>query len=172
MIAKEAKLSKATLYKQFANLSEVLVAFLRLEAERFEAGVPTRADTWKDFRKAIIQYGTNLLRFLNDPEIIRFTQLVHEEARLHPAVAEPFFSAAIEQTHRQLVEMIAHAQKAGYIECVCTPSETAEQLLGMWEPMRWTKALVGLTPRPYPQPGAWAAKCVDALFRERAIRKT
>lgn len=165
MLAKEARVSKATLYKNYANLSEVLVAVMRAEAARFESGVPSRAENWEDFRSAMIQYGTNLLRFLNDPEIIRFTQLVHEEARLHPDVAEPFYASAYGETHRQLTDMIAHGQKLGYLASAGTPAETAEQLIGMWEPLRWTKALIGITDRPYPQPKAWAAKCVDALLR-------
>ena len=167
MLAKHAKVSKASLYKHYSNMSEVLVAVMRAEASRFETGVPNRAETWDDFRDALIQYGTNLLRFLNDPEIIRFTQLVYEESRLHPAVAGPFFSAALEETHRQIASLLKHGESVGYLECSCTPEETAEQLMGMWEPLRWTKALLGLTSKPYPQPKVWATKCVDALVKPR-----
>ena len=164
MLAKHAKVSKATLYKNYQNMSEVLVAVLRAEAERFESGVPGHADNWDDFRDAMIKYGTSLLRFLNDPDIIRFTQLVHEEARLHPGVAAPFYSSAYAATHRHLTEMIAHGEQAGYLKTVGSAEETAEQLLGMWEPLRWTKALIGLATRPYPRPKDWATKCVDALL--------
>ncbi|MEO0586243.1 MAG: TetR/AcrR family transcriptional regulator [Planctomycetota bacterium] len=168
MIAKEAKLSKATLYKHFDNLADVLVAVIQVEADRIESGGPVFADTWPEFRVAMVRYGTNLLRFLNDPEIIRFTQLVHEEARLHPGVAQPFFSSALESTHRRITAMIEHADSCGYLDITCTPAETAEQLMGMWEPLRWSKALVGLSNRPYPRPGDWAEKCVHALLSPKA----
>lgn len=170
MLAKEAKLSKATLYNHFDNLAQVLVAVIRFEAERIEGGGPTLAENWPDFRSAMIDFGTTLLRFLNDPDIIRFTQLVHEEARLHPEVAQPFFSAALESTHAHITLMIDHGHRRGYLDIVNTPAETAEQLMGMLEPLRWSKALIGLSKRPYPRPADWSRKCIDALLRPKGTK--
>lgn len=171
MLAREARTSKAALYRHFENASEILVEVLTNESKRFEAGVPLACETREEFFDAMIEYGTRLMRFLNDPEVIRFSQLIHEEARAYPVVAQTFFDAAYGAAHQNLTRMIGYGIDAGYLDVEMSPAETAEQLMGMWEPLRWTKALLGLSRRPYPRPADWAAKCVDALFqttRDRA----
>lgn len=164
MIAKEAKVSKASLYKYFPNMSAVLTAVVRAEGARFETGVPIECESLEDLKAALIQYGTGLLRFLNDPEIIQFTKLMHEEARAHPKVAAEFYNAAYGQTHCNLSAMIAYGKKKGYVQRDLTADDMAEQLMGMWESLKFIRTVMGLTKKPYASPKDWAAKCVETLL--------
>lgn len=166
MIAKEAKVSKASLYKYFPNMSAVLTAVVQAEGVRFEAGVPLECESLEDLKAALIQYGTGLLRFLNDPEIIQFTKLMHEEARAHPKVAAEFYHAAYGQTHRNLSAMIAYGKKKGYVQRDLTADDMAEQLMGMWESLKFIKTVLGLMKKPYANPRDWATKCVETLLVE------
>lgn len=164
MLARRARTSKAALYRYFENASEILVEVMTNESKRFEAGVPLRCDTRREFDRAILDYGTRLLRFLNDPEVIRFSQLIHEEARAHPDVAATFYNAAYGATHKNLTEMIRHGVDSGYLDLRISPAEAAEQLVGMWESLRWTRALMGLNRRPYTSPESWSRSCIETLF--------
>lgn len=164
MLAREAGVSKTTLYKYFPNMSAVLNAVVEAEAENFETGVPTECASCEELRDALSQYGANLLAFLNNPEIIEVTKLLHEEARAHPDLAAEFYNAAYGRTQKVLSAMIEQGKRDGYIDRPLTSDEMAEQLLGMWEPLRWTRAILGLIKKPYTSPKDWATKCVDTLL--------
>lgn len=164
MIAKEAKVSKASLYKYFPNMSEVLSAVVISEGEVFEAGFPSKCETLDELKAALIQYGGGLLKFLNDPETIQFTQLMHEEVRAHPKLASKFYDAAYGRCHGNISTMIEYGREKGYIVGELTSEEMAEQLVGMWESLRWVRAVIGLSKRPYASPKDWATKCVETLL--------
>ncbi|MEM9762083.1 MAG: TetR/AcrR family transcriptional regulator [Pseudomonadota bacterium] len=164
LLAREAAVSKTTMYKYFPNLDDVLRAVVEGEAERFEAGVPTTADSPAALREVLVQYGEKLLGFLNEAEIIQFDRLMHEEARTHPDVARIFYDAAYGRTHARLTALIEAGLKAGHLRSPLTSAELAEQLMGMWESLRFVRAQLALTDTPYTKPRDWSEKCVATLF--------
>lgn len=163
-LVKEAKVSKASLYKYFPNMSEVLKGVVGAEGDTFTASSPIEAETIEDLRIALTHYGVGVLRFLNKAEIIQFCQLMMEEARTHPEIAGKFYEAAYERSYKNITTMIEYGKSKGYIESVFSASELAEMLMGMWEGIRWNKARMGLVKRPFPSPEDWAKKCVDKLL--------
>ncbi|MEM1380576.1 MAG: TetR/AcrR family transcriptional regulator [Pseudomonadota bacterium] len=167
MLAKEASVSKATLYKYFPNMVEVLKAVTVAEAESFEAGTLTDIESLDDLRASLVRYGTNLMKFLNKPEILQFSQLMHEEARAHPEIASEFYSAAYGRTLGVLSALFAQAIDQGWIDTPLTAQELAEQLVGMWEGIPFIRAQMGVTKRPFPKPAEWAEKCVETLLPNR-----
>ncbi|MEM9760988.1 MAG: TetR/AcrR family transcriptional regulator [Pseudomonadota bacterium] len=168
LLAREASVSKTTMYKYFPNMDDVLRAVVEGEAERFETGVPTTASGPEELRDVLVQYGEKLLGFLNEGEIIQFARLMHEEARTHPDVARTFYGAAYGRSHAKLSGLIEEGIDAGYLHSPLTGAELAEQLLGMWESLRYVQAQLALTDRPYENPRAWSEKCVTTLFGEGA----
>ncbi|MEM6547465.1 MAG: TetR/AcrR family transcriptional regulator [Pseudomonadota bacterium] len=164
LLAREASVSKTTLYKYFPETDEVLRAVVEAEAERFETGVPTTVDGPEELRNVLIQYGEKLLGFLNESEIIQFSRVMHEEARTHPDVARTFYNAAYGRSHGKISALIDEGLKAGYLRSSLDSDDLAEQLLGMWESLRYVRAQLALTDRPYPDPRAWSEKCVATLL--------
>ncbi|MGF1503168.1 MAG: TetR/AcrR family transcriptional regulator [Paracoccaceae bacterium] len=164
LLAREASVSKTTLYKYFPDTDDVLRAVVEGEAARFEAGVPTTVDGPDALCDALVQYGARLLGFLNEPEILQFGRLMHEEARTHPDVARTFYDAAYGRTHARLAALIGQGLTAGYLRSSLTSAELAEQLIGMWEGPAYVRAQLALTDRPFEDPEDWAAKCVATLF--------
>ena len=163
-LAKEARVSKASLYKYFPSMSAVLVAVVEQQGDSFETGLPMEPESMDELEEALSKYGTALLQFLNQPEILQFCYLMHEEAREHPEVASVFFKAAYGRSLRNLQSMFEHGKKCGYFSNDLSSSELAEVLIGMWENVKWTKALMGVSKKPFPNPAAWSRKCVRALL--------
>ena len=163
-LASEASVSKATLYKYFPNMTAVLRTVVEAEVAIFESGVPEELPTRKEFRVALIRYGSNLLRFLNKPETIAFAQLMFEEARLHPELAKTFYAAAYTRTVADLSRMIGKGLEQNFIVSALTPEQLSEQLLGMWEGFRFVRAQLGLTKKPFSSPQVWAEQCVQVLM--------
>ena len=164
MLAKEASVSKATLYKYFPSMVEVLKVVTEAEARTFEPDAPGEINSLEELREALVNYGANLMKFLNRPEILQFNQLMNEEARAHPDIAAAFFNAAHGRALRLLTALFDQGLKKGFLKSPLTADELAEQLLGMWEGIPYVKAHMGVSKRPFPRPREWAEKCVNSLL--------
>lgn len=162
-LAKEASVSKATLYKYFPSMTAVLEAVVEAEVDVFERGIPTQVSTQEEFEATLVHYGTNLLHFLNQSDIIQFAQLMFEEARSNPDIARVFYAAAYDRTLKDLSQIIQQGVKQGFLVSSLTSDELAEQLLGMWEGFCFIRAQLGLTKKPFKQPQQWSEKCVQTL---------
>jgi TetR/AcrR family transcriptional regulator, mexJK operon transcriptional repressor len=162
-LAKEASVSKSTLYKYFPSMTAVLEAVVEAEVDVFERGIPTQVSTREEFEATLIRYGTNLLHFLNQNDIIQFAQLMFEEARSNPDIARVFYTAAYDRTLKDLSQIIQQGLKQGFLISSLTSDELAEQLLGMWEGFCFIRAQLGLTKKPFKQPQQWSEKCVQTL---------
>ena len=164
LLAREASVSKATLYKYFPNMGAVLRAVLEAEVDVFETGISTSVATKEEFEALLIRYGTNLLKFLNQSEIIEFSQLMFEEARFNPDIANEFYGAAYGRTIKDLSCIMEQGLVRGFLVSSLTPDELAEQLLGMWEGFCFIRAQLGLTKKPFKHPQQWSKKCVQTLL--------
>lgn len=167
-LAQAASVSKATLYRHFEGLHGVLRAVVEAEVESFERGVPTDVETEQEFREALISFGAKLLTFLNQPEIIRFSQLMFEEARSHLDLASNFYSCAYGRTQDDLSHLIQQGLDLGYLKSQHSASDLAEQLLGLWEGFGFVRAILGLTSQPFENPEDRSQSCVRILLNGNA----
>lgn len=166
-LAQAASVSKATLYKHFNGMQGVLQAVVEAEVESFEQGVPTQVQTREEFIEALTTFGSNLLNFLNKAEIIRFSQLIFEQARSYPELAAEFYASAYGRTQEDLADLIRQGVEQGFLLTSLESTELAEQLLGLWEGFGFIRALLGLTARPFEDPDSWSRACVLTLLQGR-----
>ncbi len=164
-LCKEAGVSKATLYKYFPNMSEVLVAVTAVEGDRFEPSSVPPVETFEAFRAALIDYGTRLLTFLNEPDILHFNHLMHEEARAHPDNARAFYGAAYQRTLDYLRELFRQAELSQTCTFNCSHTDLADMLLGMWEGMGMVRANLCVDSTPFRNPEAWAEQSVHTFLQ-------
>ena len=167
-LAKEASVSKATLYKYFPSMTAVFRAVVKAEVDVFESGIPANVSTPAEFEEALVRYGTNLLKYLNQDDVIQFAQLMFEEARSNPDIASEFYAAAYGCTLKDLSQIMQEGLIQGFLVSPLTPNELAEQLLGMWEGFRFIQAQLGLTHKPFKHPCQWSKKCV-ATFLDKQV---
>ncbi|MGG6298175.1 TetR/AcrR family transcriptional regulator [Leptolyngbya sp. AN02str] len=168
LLAKEASVSKTTLYKYFPSMIAVLRAVVEAEVNVFEHGLPPQVLTREDFETTLVRYGENLLHFLNQSDIIQFAQLMFEEARFNPDIATVFYAAAYGRTLQDLSKLIQQGIEKGFLRSALTADELAEQLLGMWEGFCFIRAQLGLTQKPFEYPQEWSQKCVQTLLNGHA----
>ena len=90
MLAREAGISKSTLYKLYADKPALFAAVINAESERFHVDETYLPEDRETCRSALIDFGLKLLELLSDPDIIRFEQLMLSQARDHPQTAELF----------------------------------------------------------------------------------
>jgi len=168
LLAREASVSKATLYKYFPSMTAVLQRVVEDEASVFEHDLDLQIETRQDFELLLVRFGERLLNFLNSAETIAFAQLMAEEARQQPDIAKVFYEAAYDRTQRNLAVIVELGMQRGFLSSTLTPLELAEQLLGMWEGFRFVRAQLGLTATPFQTPRTRAEQGVQTLLRGAA----
>jgi hypothetical protein len=142
----------------------VLAAFVRREGDAFTVGVEARPETPEALRGALVAYGTNLLRLLNEPFCVQFDRMMHEEARTRPEIARLFYEAAYGRSHRDVTALLADATERGLIRAEADPAALADNLISMWEGLAYVRTRLGLQPRAFDAPETWAAHCVGLLL--------
>lgn len=163
-LARDAKVSKSSIYKHYPDMAVLLEAVIAREAALISYGLPREPPHAGAYWTALKAYGANLLQLLNRPEVIRLDQLMHEQAHRHPDVARRFFEATYGRSMRELEAMLAYGVAHRFIRRKTDPRRDAELLLSMWEGLAFGRARLGLTDRPFPDPTAWADACVDRLY--------
>ncbi len=164
MLAREAKVSKASIYKYFPDMAGILVAVTSAEAVHFFAPEPVTIDSREALRSELIRFGTALLKFLNRAEIVRFTQLMYEQARENHEAAGQFYDAAYGETLAHLATLLREGQEIDALRSAQSPEDLAAQLVGMWEFIPMVRVQMGKARKPFASPEAWATKCVDTLL--------
>lgn len=168
VLAREAKVSKATLYKYFESMSDVLSAVIEREGDRFGQDVPKDLPDRAALRETLARYGENLLTFLDTTEAVQFSTLIYEEARHHPEIGRTFYRSAYLRTVERLAGMLRRGQEAGWLDAEADAMDMADHLVGLWEGTRYAGALLGARKNPFPDPRGHAEKGVDLLLRAYA----
>lgn len=164
MIAKEAGVSKSSLYKYFPNMAGLLKAVTEAEAVNFQAAEPLKVDTLDALEGELTRFGSDLMRFLNRAEILRFNQLMHEEARENPDVAKEFYLSAYGRSLIHLEALFQQGIEKAYLKSDLSAEDMAAQIIGMWEGIPMVRVQLGVLKRPFSRPNEWSEKCVKVLL--------
>ena len=165
VLAREAAVSKATIYRHFENMADLLRCVTEAEALRFREITPPKTETIADLQTALIQYGTKLLTFLNEAETLEFARLMHEGARENPDIGETFFNAAYGQTQNDFAKMFAAAQNRGVLSDLTSPMDIAEDLIGLLEGLGMVRVQLGVIKVPYPDVQERTTRAVNTILK-------
>jgi len=168
VLAREAAVSKATIYRYFENMADILRCVTEAEALRFREITPPKTETIADLQTALIQYGTKLLTFLNEAETLEFARLMHEGARENPDIGETFFNAAYGQTQNDFAKMFAAAQNRGVLSDLTSPMDIAEDLIGLLEGLGMVRVQLGVIKVPYPDVQERTTRAVNTILKMHA----
>lgn len=166
-MARDAGVGKASIYKYFGGMEAILVAVLHTEGDRFPEPRTEDMDTREAWLAALSTYGTELLKFLNRPEILKFDRLLVEQSREHPNIARTIYDETYGRTLAQLTRLIGHGRGRGWTASTSTDALLAVQLMGLWYGVSKTRALLGLDEVPYRTPAKTARRGVEVLFGDR-----
>ena len=171
VLAREAAVSKATIYRHFENMADILRCVTEAEALRFREITPPKTETIADLQTALIQYGTKLLTFLNEAETLEFARLMHEGARENPDIGETFFNAAYGQTQNDFAKMFAAAQNRGVLSDLTSPMDIAEDLIGLLEGLGMVRVQLGVIKVPYPDVQERTTRAVNTILKMQATSR-
>ncbi len=165
LLAREAAVSKASIYRHFKNMADILRCVTEAEAVKFREVTPPKTETIPELREALIRYGTKLLTFLNARDTMEFARLMHEEARGNPHIGQTFFDAAYGQTQKDFALMFQSAQTNGVLSDATDPMDIAEDLMGLLEGLGMVRVQLGVIKVPYIDVEKRTTRAVATILR-------
>lgn len=171
-IAREAGVSKATLYAYFPSLPAVLRAVIQNHREIMTAALERLPVHTSGLRASLVRFGTVLLEFLTSPEAIALQRMLAAEPALRRRLGPLIYREGPEVMRAKVASILDAAQARGELR-MHDSGLAAEQLLGMWQGIVNVGMLIGGRPRPTASERARMVRsAVELLLRAYAAEKS
>lgn len=162
-IAREAKVSKGTLYVYFDS-KDALFAALVNEAKQGTAERLQRLDEDEsDVRCALTRFAEGLITKLTVDEHVAVTRMIIGASERFPEIAQSFFEAGPAYSARGLAEYFRAQNERGTLS-VADPELAAWQFLGMCNHPIVVAVMLGSMAPPTPQEATALAKAAVTTF--------
>jgi AcrR family transcriptional regulator len=172
LIAREAGVSKATLYAHFAGKEELFGAMVgRVCERRFETFTAGELDP-RDVRASLTTLGRRFLELVLSPEAIAVHRIIVAEVTRFPELGRVFWRAGPERTLGQIEAFMRSAGAAGTLE-IADARLAAEQFVGLMRGENHLRHLLRLEPEASGRRIARAAAAaVDTFLRAFAPKNS
>ncbi|MCO6417103.1 TetR/AcrR family transcriptional regulator [Siccirubricoccus sp. KC 17139] len=147
-VARQAGVSKATLYAYFPGKDALFRAVISERCERMAREAVTERGHDGPLLPALVRLGTVLLRFLMAKETLAIYRTVKLELLREPALAEIFYAAGPALTRSRLGAWITEEQRRGRIRPEADPARAAVDFTALLRGDLWFRASLGLPPAP------------------------
>ncbi len=150
-VAKEAGVSKGTIYLYFKNKEDLFIAAAQQVVPTLEELVgkrPTSSDAEEDFDHVLRSVARTMYRRFRTPTYLAFFGLIAAETLRHPEWGQLYFERIVLALNRRIAELLQDAMAAG-IARKLDPILTARAFAGMFLIMAVTQEHLGgkrLTP--------------------------
>jgi AcrR family transcriptional regulator len=143
MLAKEAKTSKMTLYKYFANKDQILEQVVAEDVSRIFTPLQTDIADAASYSNVVFEFCKNLVDIIFDPEIVRFDQLMVSQALTHQDLTKTHYNRTFQPTIDRVEQLIEHGQKKKYIDKVYSAKLLTDILISSISGLSYTRAMHG-----------------------------
>lgn len=164
-VAREARVSKVTVYARYANRDALLDAVIREQANSLMDSLKLTPEDPTSVRGALCRFGEQLLAFVLGEEHQGFLRLVLASPGASGPLLERIYRTGPEATNRQLEYWMAEAHDSGLLNAP-DPQASTELLIGMLLGVELIRLLYGQPPRVTGEAmEAHVAKVVEQFLR-------
>lgn len=143
MLAKEAKTSKMTLYKYFANKDQILEQVVSEDVSRIFTPLQTNIADAASYSKVVFEFCKNLVDIIFDPEIVRFDQLMVSQALTHQDLTKTHYNRTFQPTIDRVEQLIELGQNKKYISERYSAKLLTDTLISSISGLSYTRAMHG-----------------------------
>ena len=170
LIAREAGVSKATVYAYFAGKEELFGAVIGRGCESYFARFSAGELDPRDVRGSLAVLGRRFLDLVLSPDAIALHRIIVAEVTRFPALGQVFWQAGPERERVQIEGFLKSAVAAGTLR-LDDPRRAAEQFVSLVKGDIHLRQLLRLDREPnHRQIGEAAAAAVDTFIRAFAGR--
>ncbi len=170
MIAREAGVSKATVYAHFAGKEELFGAVIGRECERYFGRFSAGELDPHDVRGSLAVLGRRFLDLVLSPDAIALHRIIVAEVSRFPALGQVFWQAGPERERAQIEGFLRSAVAAGALSLV-DPRQGAEQFVSLVRGDIHLRQLLRLDPEPGDREIAEAAAAAADTFIRAFARR-
>jgi TetR/AcrR family transcriptional repressor of mexJK operon len=164
-IAREARVSLRTIYRQFGGKAELFSAAIRHYSDLFVATLPSDQAQAKPFEDTLVDFAREFLFRLTRPDMLRLRAQMIAEAHRFPDLAAEFYAQGPERTLHRLAQFFAVHQKAGRVAAVDS-AFLAGQFVNCLRGERFQRLQLGLDETPGEHDiELWARQAVGLFLR-------
>jgi TetR/AcrR family transcriptional repressor of mexJK operon len=147
-VARQAGVSKATLYAHFPGKDALFAAMVAERCDRMASEASALAGHGDGTEAALCRLCRTVLGFLVAPSTIAIHRIVQAEAVRAPGLAEAFYAAGPGAGLARLARWIAEEQRLGRLRADADPAEAAGHLGALLRGDLWLRAGLGVPPPP------------------------
>ena len=146
-VAREAGVSKVTVYGHFMTKEALFGSVIRRETETIRRGLDKLPDTHEGVRQSLIEVGMSLVHFLLEPHVLAVERAMSAQGEQYPELLKAYFEAGPWAMQQWLQEKLERLASAGHLT-LGSPSIAADQLCSMWQGMLVTEVSMGVRQLP------------------------
>lgn len=163
-VARQAGVSKATLYAHFPSKDALFAAMVAERCDRMAAEASSLAGHQDGPEATLRRLAKAVLRFLVAPSTLAIHRVVLAEAGRVPGLPETFYAAGPGAGRQRLARWIAEEQRLGRLRPDADPLEAAGHLGALLRGDLWLRAGLGVPPPPDDAAVEGAAAAAAAVF--------
>ncbi|MBD0273866.1 MAG: TetR/AcrR family transcriptional regulator [Acetobacteraceae bacterium] len=147
-VARQAGVSKATLYAYFPGKDALFAAIVAERCDRMAAEASALAGHGDGPEATLRRLCKTVLGFLVAPSTLAIHRIVQAESVRAPGLAEAFYAAGPGAGLARLASWIAEEQRLGRLRADADPAEAAGHLGALLRGDLWLRAGLGVPPAP------------------------
>jgi TetR/AcrR family transcriptional regulator, mexJK operon transcriptional repressor len=164
-IAREAGVSKATLYAHFVDKASLFAAIIRVECERKAQILWDESADRTDVRGMLDRVARAAIRFGTEAETLAIYRIVVGETGRFPELGRVFYETGPRRVLSRLAEYFRDASEKGLLD-VPEPRLAAEQFIGMVRGAHYLRRLLRIEEEPEaPDAERIIGSAVDVFMR-------
>jgi AcrR family transcriptional regulator len=149
-VAREAGVSKATLYAHFEGKEALFAANVEIECEKLRQALEPPLQEVTDVPAMLRQFGAAFLDLVYGPKGIAVYRIMTAEAERFPELGRAFYEAGPARVLAALATLLGRAAGRGLL-ALADPREAAEQFIALLRGERHLRQLLGIAPAPTPE---------------------
>lgn len=130
-VAREARVSKVTVYAHFADREGLLRAVIISQQERLVAALHEPVNDATGVTRSLTAFGRDLLNFFCSDDYLILDRMLAAQIHADPSLGRIVYDNGPLAVVRQLAELLEALQQRGLVR-VDNSQIAAEQLIGMW----------------------------------------
>jgi len=146
-IARDAKVSKVTIYNHFGDKRGLFAAAVEHECEKIKSAFALELGARENLRQLLHRIGENFLRFMRRPELVRFDRRVAAEAESDPDIGRAFLEAGPYRVRAAFAQLLADLARSGRLR-LDDPELVAEQFISLCKGIGDLERRYGVEPDP------------------------
>lgn len=166
-LAKQAGVSKQTLYSHFGSKDDLFTAAISSKCIAFELNEATLQGS--DIRQVLLDFSRRFTQLILSSDAIRIYRICMAEAETYPKLAQLFFQAGPQHVTQLITQYLTQQHEQGVLQ-VPQPYFAAMQLLQMLQGGQRMRIELGLERMDEQEFEAYLASSVDTFLRAYAVR--